>query len=108
MSLVLTLTGNAGNYLIRGAIWELGASSYRAYVHLVPSGPRLDLSRSVASIVSVAGTTSQKVLDAAITRVMATAGTPVQDLQVRAAPQHDETRYAPSKGEGTRSARSVQ
>jgi hypothetical protein len=39
MGLIVTLTGDAGKYLIRGAIWELGASSYRAYVHLVPPGP---------------------------------------------------------------------
>jgi hypothetical protein len=107
MSLILTLTGNTGNYLIRGAIWELGASSYRAYVHLVPSGARRDVSRSVASIVSVAGPTSQKVLDAAITRVMSTAGAPVQDLQVRAAPQHDEAREASLTGEEAASERSV-
>jgi hypothetical protein len=43
MGLIVTRTGDAGKYLIRGAIWELGASSYRAYVHLVPTGSRLDL-----------------------------------------------------------------
>jgi hypothetical protein len=107
MSLIVTLKGNAGNYLIRGAIWELGASSYRAYVHLVPSGPRLELSRSVGSIVSVAGPTSQKVLDAAIARVMVTVGTPVHNLQVRAAPQNDEAGYGRSRGEEAPSPSSV-
>jgi hypothetical protein len=95
MGLVVTLTGEAGKYLIRGAIWELGASSYRAYVHLVPSAPRLDLSRSVVSVFSVSGPALQKVLDAAIARVMTTAGTPVQNLQVRAAPRNSEADYAP-------------
>lgn len=27
------LEGNAGSYRLRGAIWKLGASAYRAYVH---------------------------------------------------------------------------
>jgi hypothetical protein len=27
------LEGNAGSYRLRGAIWKLGASTYRAYVH---------------------------------------------------------------------------
>jgi hypothetical protein len=94
MSLVVTLTGDAGKYLIRGAIWELGASSYHAYVHLVPLGHRLDLSRSAASVVSVDGPTLQKVLDAAIGRVMTTTGTLVQNIQVRAAPRNSETQRA--------------
>ena len=101
MGLNVTLTGDAGKYLIRGAIWDLGTSSYRAYVHLVPSGLRLDLFRSVISVVSVTGPTLQKVLDAAIARVMFTAGTPVQNLQVRAAPRNSEAGYASSGGRGT-------
>jgi hypothetical protein len=28
------LRGNAGNYRIRGTIWELGSFAYRAYFHL--------------------------------------------------------------------------
>jgi hypothetical protein len=101
MGLTVTLTGDAGKYLIRGAIWDLGASSYRAYVHLVPSGPRLDLFRSAISVVSVTGPTLQKVLDTAIGRVMVAAGAPVQNLQVRAASQNSEAGYAPSGGRGT-------
>jgi hypothetical protein len=97
MSLIVTLTGDAGKYLIRGAIWEFGASSYRAYVHLVPSGPRLDF-QSEVSVVSVSGPTSQQVLDAAIGQVMTTAKAPVQNLQVRAAPRDSEAGYMPSKG----------
>jgi len=31
------LRGNAGNYRIRGTIWDLGSFAYRAYVHLVPA-----------------------------------------------------------------------
>jgi len=99
MSLSVTLTGDAGKYLIRGAIWELGASSYRAYVHLVPSEIRLDVFASGGSIVSVTGPTMQKVLDAAIARVMTTAGTPVQNLQVRARPRNAESGLAPSGSE---------
>jgi hypothetical protein len=98
MSLIVTLTGDAGKYLIRGAIWEFGASSYRAYVHLVPSGPRLEFFQSVVSVVSVTGPTSQRVLDAVIAQVMTTAGAPVQNLQVRAAPRDSEEGYMPSKG----------
>jgi hypothetical protein len=90
MGLLVTLTGDAGNYLIRGAIYELAASSYCAYVHLVPSGPRVDFSRSVVSVVSVGGTTSQGVLDTAIARVMTATGTPVQNLRVLAAPRNPE------------------
>lgn len=91
MGLVATLTGDAGKCLVRGAIWELGASSYRAYVHLVPPEPRLDLSRSALSIVSVNGPTLEKVVDAAIARVMTTIGTPVQNVQVRVAPSWRRT-----------------
>lgn len=91
MGPLVTLTGDAGKYLIRGAIWELGASSYHAYVHLVPPGS--DFPRSVISVVSVDGPTLKKVLDAAIGRVMTTAGTPVQNLQVRAASRNSEAGY---------------
>jgi hypothetical protein len=97
MGLLVTLTGGAGKYLIRGAIWELGASSYRAYVHLVPPGLR---SESVISVISVDGPTLQKVLDVAIARVMTRAGAPVQDLQVRAAARNSEAGYAAQRGEG--------
>ena len=95
MGLIVTLTGDAGKYLIRGAIWELGASSYRAYVHLVPSGPRLDLFDSAVSVVSVSGLTLQKVLDAAIAQVMTTAAAPVQNLDVRAMPRNAESGLTP-------------
>jgi hypothetical protein len=98
MGLVVTLTGDADKYLIRGAIWDLGASSYRAYVHLVPSAPRLDHFRSVVSVVSVNGPTLEKVLDAAIARVMTTIGTPVQNVQVRAAPRNSEALRAQPNG----------
>jgi hypothetical protein len=73
------LQGNAGNYRIRGAIWELGSFAYRAYVHLVPATPRPDLSRSV---VSADGMTLQEVLGAAKARVKSTVGTPVERLEV--------------------------
>jgi hypothetical protein len=59
-------------------ICDLGASSYRAYVHLVAVAPGLDLFHSAVFVVSVDGPTLQKVLDAAIARVMTTIGTPVQ------------------------------
>jgi hypothetical protein len=94
MALVVTLTGDADEYLIRGAIWDLGGSSYHAYVHLVPLAPRLDLFRSATLVVSVDGPTLQKVLDAAIGRVMTTLGKPVQNLQVHAAPRTSETQRA--------------
>ena len=90
MSLRVTLTGDAANYLIRGAIYEVAAAYYRAYVHLVPLGPRLDFSRSVVSVVSVGGQTFQEVLDTAIARVVTATGTPVQNLRVLAAPRDSE------------------
>ena len=34
------LRGNAGNYRIRGTIWELGSFAYRAYLHLIPNVAR--------------------------------------------------------------------
>lgn len=86
MGLLAHVRGNAGNYRIKGAIWELGAFSYRAYVHLVPAASRFDLSRSV---VSVGGVTLQEVLDAATARVMTTIGRPVEELEVRAAVRNE-------------------
>jgi hypothetical protein len=80
MAIKALLRGDAGNYQIRGAIWELGSSSYRAYVHLVPGALRPDLPRSV---VSVGGATLQEVLGAAKARVKSTVGTPVEELEVR-------------------------
>jgi hypothetical protein len=85
--LIVTFTGDADTYLIRGAIWELGASSYRAYVHVVPPG--FD-SRSVPFVVSVNGPTLRKALDKAIARVMTTTGMLVQNIQVHAAPRNSE------------------
>jgi hypothetical protein len=82
MAMKALLQGDAGNYRIRGAIWELSSSSYRAYVHLVPATLRPDLPRSV---VSVGGATLQEVLGAARARVKSTVGRPVENLEVRAA-----------------------
>ena len=81
------LQGNAGNYRIRGAIWDLGSFAYRAYVHLVPPTRRPDLSRSV---VSADGMTMQEVLGAAKAQVKSTVGTPVERLEVRAVPRNSE------------------
>ena len=80
MPMTALLAGETGNYRIRGAIWELGSSSYRAYVHLVPGALRPDLPRSVFS---VGGATFQEVLGAAKARVRSTVGTPVEELEVR-------------------------
>lgn len=85
--LIVTFTGDADNYLIRGAIWELGASSYRAYVHVVPPG--FD-SRSAPLVVSVNGPTLRKALDEATARVMTATGMLVQNIQVSAAPRNSE------------------
>ena len=73
------LQGDAGNYRIRGAIWELGSVAYRAYVHLVPAVPRSNLSRRV---VLADGTTLQEVLGATKARVSSTVGSPVRTLEV--------------------------
>src|SRR5262245_31409498 len=89
MGLRVTLSGDVGKYLIRGAIWSLGAHSYRADVHLVPSAPRLDLSEAIV-VVSVRSSTLQGALDAATARVMTAIGKPVQNLEVRAAPRSSE------------------
>jgi len=79
MAMKALLQGDAGNYRIRGAIWELGARSYRAYVHLVPARPRAGAARAV---VSADGMTLQEVLGATKARVSFTLGTPVKHLEV--------------------------
>jgi hypothetical protein len=73
------LQGDAGNYRIRGTIWELGSFAYRAYLHLVPTVARSNLSRWV---VSADGMSLQEVLGAAKARVNSTVGTPVERLEV--------------------------
>jgi hypothetical protein len=82
------LQGNAGNYRIRGTIWELGSFAYRAYVHLVPTVARSNLSRWV---VSADGMTLQEVLGAAKERVKSTVGTSVERLELF----HRETAATP-------------
>jgi hypothetical protein len=79
MAMKALLQGNAGNYRIRGAIWELGSFAYRAYVHLVPAVPRSSQPRSV---VSADGMTLQEVLGATKARVKSTVGAPVENLEV--------------------------
>lgn len=81
------LRGNAGNYRIKGTIWDLGSFAYRAYVHLVPSTTRPDLSWSV---VSVDGMTLQEVLGAAKVQVQSTIGAPVERLELCAVPRNSE------------------
>src|SRR5262249_16037162 len=94
MSLLVTLTGNADKYLLRGAIWEIAASSYRGYVHLVPCGQRPELYGSAFIVVTATGPTLQKALDAAVARAMTAAGAPVKNLQVQHAPRDSEVRGA--------------
>ena len=89
MGLRVTLSGDGGKYLLRGGIWGLGAHSYRADVHLVPSAPRLDLSEAIV-VVSVRSSSLQGARDAATARVMTAIGKPVQNLEVRAAPRNAE------------------
>jgi hypothetical protein len=84
MAIKALLRGDAGNYRIRGAVWELGSSYYRAYVHLVPSALRPNLPRFVGS---VGGATLREVLGAAKARVMSTVGTRVEGLEVRPLPR---------------------
>lgn len=79
MAMKALLQGDAGNYRIRGAIWELGARSYRAYVHLVPARSRAGAARAV---VSADGMTLQEVLGATKARVSSTVGTPVESLEL--------------------------
>jgi|SRR5262245_4113168 len=79
MPMKALLEGNAGTYRLHGAIWELGASAYRAYVHLVPVGKSARRSRSV---VSAEGSTLQHVLGAAQAQVKSAVGSPVKDLEV--------------------------
>lgn len=80
MAMKAIFEGNAGDYRLRGAIWELGTSAYRAYVHLVPAGRRK--SRLSPSVVSAEGKTVQQVLGAAEERVKSTVGRPVENLEV--------------------------
>ena len=91
MAMLITLRGDAGNYRIKGAIWELGGFAYRAYVHLVPAAPRPGLPRRV---VSVGGASLQEVLSAAEARVRSTVGRPVENLEVRAALRAAEPSHA--------------
>lgn len=88
MALIVTFTGDADKYLIRGAIWELGASSYRAYVHVAP--PVSTPPTSVPLVVSVNGPTLEKALDAAIARVMTATGRLVRNVEVRGAAHSSE------------------
>ena len=95
MALLVTISGDASNYLIRGVIWEVGPSSYRARVDLVPAASRADLSQSPISVVSAGGLTLQGALDQAVARVMTAVDAPVQNLEVRAAPHHAEAAVQP-------------
>ena len=72
------LRGDAGYYRVQGAIWALGPSAYRAYVHLIPPTPHRDL------FMSVNAATMQEALGAAEAQVIATTGAPVKNLKVRA------------------------
>jgi hypothetical protein len=72
------LRGNAGNYRIRGTIWELGSFAYRAYLHLIPN-----VARSTSRwVVSADGMSVKEVLGAAKARVRSTVGTSVSTLEV--------------------------
>src|SRR5262245_11139661 len=73
------LRGNAGNYSIRGTVWELGSFAYRAYLHLIPTLARSTLSRWV---VSADGMSVKEVLGAVKARVRTTVGTTVSTLEV--------------------------
>ena len=73
------LRGNAGNYQIRGTIWELGSFAYRAYLHLIPTLAVSTLSRWV---VSADGMSVKEVLGAAKARVKSTVHTSVNTLEV--------------------------
>jgi hypothetical protein len=79
MGMKAILDGKAGLYRIRGAVWELGSSTFRAYVHLVPAAPYSGLSRAV---LSAEGATVQQVLGTATARVRSAVGGPVDSLQV--------------------------
>jgi hypothetical protein len=79
MAIKALLQGTAGTYRIRGAVWEMGTSAYRAYVHLVPAARHSGLSRSV---VSAEGTTLQQVLGATQAQVRSTVGSAVENLEV--------------------------
>ncbi|HSD43303.1 MAG TPA: hypothetical protein VLD36_15730 [Burkholderiales bacterium] len=82
MAMKALLQGDAGNYRIRGAIWEFGTVAYRAYVHLVPAAPRSGVPRRV---VSADGVTLQDVLGATKARVYSVVGAPVESLEVQTA-----------------------
>ena len=90
MAIKALLQGNAGNYRIRGAIWDLGSFAYRAYLHLIPATSRPDLPQGV---VSADGMTLQEVLGAAKARVKSTVGAHVEGLEIlpgtAAAPESD-------------------
>lgn len=94
MSLKATLTGDSAKGLIRGAIWELGSGKYRAYVHLIPWETVSKSFGRPSQFVSVDGPTVEKVLDAAITRVITTTEMPLQNIHVSRNPRDLETAEA--------------
>jgi hypothetical protein len=73
------LRGNAGEYRIRGTIWELGSFAYRAYVHLIPAVARSTLSRWV---VSADGMSLKEVIGATKARVTSRVGATVNTLEL--------------------------
>jgi hypothetical protein len=79
MALKARLKGDADEYRIRGAIWELGSFAYRACLHLVPTVARSNLSRRV---LSADGMTLQEVIGAAKTRASSAIGNPVRRLEL--------------------------
>jgi hypothetical protein len=79
MAMRALLQGNAGANRIRGALWELGSSTYRAYVHLVPATPRSGQRRSV---LSAEGATLEQALGATEAQVESAVGHRVEHLEV--------------------------
>jgi hypothetical protein len=94
MSLKATLTGDSAKGLIRGAIWELGSGNYRAYVHLIPWEIVSKSFGRPSQFVSVDGPSVEKVLDAAITRVIAATEMPLQSIHVSRNPHDSEAAEA--------------
>jgi hypothetical protein len=78
MGLYALLGGRAEEYVIRGAVWELGPSSYRAYIHLRPQGAKPSSLDRSQHLIRVASTSEQGILDSAKARVSSTLGLPAR------------------------------
>jgi hypothetical protein len=83
MSLYALLAGRAEEYRIRGAIWELGPDSYRAYIHVRPRGATPSPADRAQHLIRIASSSEQEILDSAQARVKLALGVSDARLTLR-------------------------